>query len=113
MLEEILALDNVEQENVLQFCKDSESMTDDEVAAIKVTKRGPKVLKTLQRRAVRSAKSAIRRRKRKVEKVTKQPIAPQPSEKELPESNPAKETCVPEILSPMTMKMRRIGQFGC
>ncbi len=80
MLEEILALDSDERAAILQFCKDSEAMTDEEVASITITKQGPPVLQTLQRKAVRRAKSAIRRRERKVSEVLNEQPARQHAE---------------------------------
>lgn len=78
MLEEFMSLDRDEQEKVLQFCKDSESMTDAEVVRIKVTTQGSNMLRTLQRKAVRRAKNAIRSRERKakdLQKATTQPAS--------------------------------------
>lgn len=84
MLEEILSLNDDEKAAVLQFCKDSESMTDEQVTKINVTQQGPAVLKTLQRKAVRRAKNAIRHRERKIreEKSKQEQPNPQPEQPE-------------------------------
>lgn len=76
MLKEFMSLDRDEQEKVLQFCKDSESMTDAEVVRIKVTTQGSNMLRTLQRKAVRRAKNAIRSRERKAKDLQKAPTQP-------------------------------------
>lgn len=99
MLEEFMSLDRDEQVKVLQFCKDSESMTYEEIASIQVDKHGPQLLRTMQRKAVSRAKNTLRRRERKVAEILDKPeTAKSPQRQDKPQVMMSSCTATPRFV---------------